>query len=107
MRCRCASQYFWGGCFGGPHVSLPAWVQVPVLFSAVAALAFRGSPLTALCCLQGRAKRGELRYLESAQAYFDDPAHYDEISRMCSYTHPRVWQDTPGALAALPAAFAA
>lgn len=50
--------------------------------------------------LQGRAKRGELRYLESAQAFFDDPAHYDEISRMCSYTHPRVWQDNPGAPAA-------
>lgn len=46
---------------------------------------------------QGRAKRGELRYLESAQAYFDDDAHFQEISRMCSFTHRRVWQDDPGA----------
>lgn len=57
--------------------------------------------------LPGRAKRGELRYLESAQAYFDDVAHFDEISRMCSYTHPRVWQDNPDAphktFASLPA----
>ncbi|PRW56692.1 LIM domain and RING finger isoform A [Chlorella sorokiniana] len=57
--------------------------------------------------LPGRAKRGELRYLESAQAYFDDQSHFDEISRMCSYTHPRVWQDNPDAphkvFASLPA----
>lgn len=55
-------------------------------------------PCAVPACPQGRAKRGELRYLESAQAYFDDVAHFDEISRMCSYTHPRVWQDNPGAL---------
>ena len=47
-------------------------------------------------CLQGRAKRGELHYLPSAQAYFDDVAHFREMSSMCSYTHPRVWQDNPG-----------
>lgn len=61
-------------------------------------------PCAVPACLQGRAKRGELRYLESAQAYFDDVAHFDEISRMCSYTHPRVWQDNPGALLRLTVA---
>ena len=47
-------------------------------------------------CLQGRAKRGELHYLPSAQAYFDDVAHFREMTSLCSYTHPRVWQDNPG-----------
>ncbi|KAL4444334.1 hypothetical protein ABPG75_012071 [Micractinium tetrahymenae] len=47
--------------------------------------------------LPGRAKRGELQYLESAQAYFDGAAHFRELSSLCSYTHPRVWQDNPDA----------
>jgi hypothetical protein len=47
--------------------------------------------------LQARARRGELQHLESAQAFFDDAAHFREISGLCSYTHPRAWQDSPGA----------
>jgi len=38
--------------------------------------------------LQARAKAGELFYLASAQAYFDDKSHYDEIKALCSFTHP-------------------
>lgn len=45
---------------------------------------------------QGRAKRGELHYLDSAQAYFDDAVHFRELASLCSYTHPRVWQDSAG-----------
>lgn len=65
----------------------------------VAAASRRAPPCSirpASTTLQGRAKRGELKYMDSAQAYFDDAAHFAEISRMCSYTHPRVWQDSPG-----------
>ncbi|KAL4858640.1 E3 ubiquitin-protein ligase hel2 [Chlorella vulgaris] len=46
--------------------------------------------------LPARARRGELKHLESAQAFFDDAAHFREISGLCSYTHPRAWQDSPG-----------
>jgi hypothetical protein len=51
------------------------------------------APACLPACLQGRAKRGELHYLPSAQAYFDDVAHFREMTSLCSYTHPRVWQD--------------
>lgn len=40
---------------------------------------------------QARAKSGELKYLDAAQAYFDDVAHYKEISALSSYTHPAIW----------------
>ncbi len=43
--------------------------------------------------LQERAKAGQLHYLESAQAYFDDAGHFREISNLCSYTHPAVWEE--------------
>ena len=45
---------------------------------------------------QGRAKRGELQHLASAQAYFDDAAHFREIAGLCSYTHPRALQEGEG-----------
>jgi E3 ubiquitin-protein ligase ZNF598 len=46
--------------------------------------------------LQAEAAAGELHYLDAAQAYFDDVGHYDDIRSMCSFTHPRVWQDGQG-----------
>ena len=33
--------------------------------------------------------------MESAQAYFDDQPHFRAVTALCSYTHPRVWQDNP------------
>lgn len=38
--------------------------------------------------LDARAKAGELYYLDSAQAYFDDASHYEELRALCSFTHP-------------------
>jgi hypothetical protein len=39
--------------------------------------------------LQDRKKAGELYYLPSATAFFDDDAHFRQIRELCSFTHPR------------------
>eukprot|EP00887_Chlorella_sp_A99_P006106 scaffold22.g6106.t1 len=57
--------------------------------------------------LQARAKAGELRYLGSAQAYFDDLAHYRDMAALCSYTHPVVWEERGEEEAAGAAVFVA
>jgi hypothetical protein len=53
---------------------------------------------------QARAKSGELSYLPSCQAYFDDTEHYTQIARLCSFTHPRARDDAGGAAGAAAAA---
>jgi len=42
--------------------------------------------------LQSRVKDGELYYLDSAQAYFDDVSHFEETKAFCSFTHPLAGQ---------------